>query len=122
MGLIYLFIKNFFGGVSKAPGASQGYSPAVVPSDPMSLRVYITEAEYLASEDLEGPPVWELREFTLPLPAEQVAVVTYKPSEVRLGPHRASNTPCVITLSVFIGGPLLVHSLLEKPHLKNMQC
>ena len=81
--LIYFFVKNVFGGGSKAPPAGLAFQPLVNRSDPVSLRVFITERDSLAPADLDAGPAWQAPRFTLPLPTEHSGVVTYRPSEVR---------------------------------------
>lgn len=79
--LIYLFIKNFFGGSNKPAGSTLGFAPALNRSDAVSLRVYISESKTLDTYSLQQQPVWELLDFVLPLRVERTSVVTYKPSK-----------------------------------------
>ncbi len=81
--LIYFFVKNVFGGGSKAPPPGLAFQPLVNRSDPVSLRVFITERDSLAPADLDAGPAWQAPRFTLPLPTEHTGVVTYRPSQAR---------------------------------------
>mmetsp|Transcript_8115 Transcript_8115/g.24117 ORF Transcript_8115/g.24117 Transcript_8115/m.24117 type:complete len:668 (-) Transcript_8115:416-2419(-) len=80
--LIYFFVKNVFGGGggAKAPPPGLAFQPLINRTDPVSLRVFISEADTLEADVLGAGPVWEAPRFMLPLPAEHSRVVTYRPS------------------------------------------
>jgi hypothetical protein len=84
--LVFMLLRNLFGGGKQAPPPGMAFHPRVARGDPMSMRVFLNEQPTMVVDDLDAvstAPVWQQTDFSLPLPAERSHVISYQPSKVR---------------------------------------